>query len=115
MNKELKPHAIEWEKNKMADKNVIKRAAELGFGGLYVTEQSGGCGFSRLDSSVIFEALAQGDISTTALLTIHNMTAWMLDSFGLSVLPLFFVFLFFFDRAKSHKTRNKNKNKQTNI
>ncbi|CAI8027468.1 Isobutyryl-CoA dehydrogenase, mitochondrial [Geodia barretti] len=61
---------------------VCRKAAELGFGGLYVREDVGGSGLSRLDSSVIFEALATGCVSTTAYISIHNMCAWMIDEFG---------------------------------
>ena len=51
---------------------VFRKAAELGFGGLYVREDVGGSGLSRLDSSVIFEALATGCVSTTAYISIHK-------------------------------------------
>ena len=52
--------------------DVLRRAAALGFGGLYVSEEVGGSGLSRLDSSVVFEALATGCVSTTAYLSIHK-------------------------------------------
>jgi isobutyryl-CoA dehydrogenase len=60
----------------------MRKAAELGFGGLYVNPDHGGAGLSRLDTSVIFEALSTGCVSTTAYISIHNMCAWMLDTFG---------------------------------
>ncbi|KNE58441.1 hypothetical protein AMAG_04012 [Allomyces macrogynus ATCC 38327] len=63
-------------------RDTLKKAAELGFGGIYVDPEFGGSGLTRLDASLIFEALSTGDISTTAYITIHNMCAWMLDSFG---------------------------------
>ena len=78
-NTELKPYAKDWDKQKCVSYDTIKKAAELGFGGLYISEENGGLGLSRHDTTLIFEILAQGCVSTTALVTIHNMTAWMLD------------------------------------
>lgn len=46
---------------------------ELGFGGVFVKEESGGTGLTRVDGSILFEELAAGCTSTTAYLTIHNM------------------------------------------
>ncbi|UYV75497.1 ACAD8 [Cordylochernes scorpioides] len=60
----------------------MRKAATLGFGGLYVSEEYGGAGLTRLDASVILEALAPGCVSTTAFICLHNMSTWMLDQFG---------------------------------
>lgn len=79
---ELFPHAAEWDEQKIFPVDTLKKAAELGFGGVYVNEQYGGTGLKRLDASIIFEQLSQGCTSTTAYLTIHNMCAWMIDTFG---------------------------------
>ncbi|KAJ7314702.1 Isobutyryl-CoA dehydrogenase, mitochondrial [Desmophyllum pertusum] len=49
---------------------------------IYTKEDYGGSGLSRLEASVIFEALSTGCVSTTAYLSIHNMVAWMIDEFG---------------------------------
>lgn len=78
-NSELKPYAKEWDKNKCVSYETIRKAASLGFGGLYCSEEGGGLGLSRHDTTLIFEILATGCVSTTSLVTIHNMTAWMLD------------------------------------
>ncbi|KAI9140464.1 acyl-CoA dehydrogenase/oxidase [Paraphysoderma sedebokerense] len=53
--------------------DVLKQAAELGFGGIYVDSEWGGSGLTRMDASVVFEGLAQGDVSTTAYITIHKV------------------------------------------
>ncbi|KAJ1977779.1 Isobutyryl-CoA dehydrogenase, mitochondrial, partial [Dimargaris verticillata] len=79
---ELAPQMQEWDAKEALPVDVLRRGAELGFGGLYVQEASGGTGLSRLDSSIIFEALATGCVSTTAYISIHNMCAWMVDQFG---------------------------------
>ena len=79
---ELEPHAAEWNKTKYFPVDKFKLAAELGFGGIYVSEESGGCGLSRVEASLIFEALATGDVGSSAYMSIHNMCAWMIDSYG---------------------------------
>ncbi|XP_037083685.1 isobutyryl-CoA dehydrogenase, mitochondrial-like isoform X2 [Pollicipes pollicipes] len=61
---------------------TMRRAAALGFGAIYAREEHGGTGLSRLDASLVFEALSQGCVTTTAYISIHNMCAWMVDEFG---------------------------------
>ena len=61
---------------------MLRKAASLGFAGLYVNEDVGGSGLKRLDAAIVFEALAGGDVSTAAFLSIHNMASWMIDRFG---------------------------------
>jgi alkylation response protein AidB-like acyl-CoA dehydrogenase len=81
-NRELAPHAADWDRDHHFPVDVIKRAAEQGYLALYIQEEDGGLGLSRLSSSLIFEQLAAGCIATTAFLTIHNMASWMLASFA---------------------------------
>jgi len=79
---ELAPHAAKWDEEKFLDRAVFKHAAELGFMGIYLSEDHGGSALSRLDSALVFEQLARGDVSHTAMITIHNMASWMIDRFG---------------------------------
>jgi alkylation response protein AidB-like acyl-CoA dehydrogenase len=79
---ELAPHSARWDEEGFFPVEVLRKAASLGFAGLYVREDVGGSGLSRLDAAIVFEALAQGDVSTAAFLSIHNMAAWMIDRFG---------------------------------
>ena len=51
---------------------TMRKAAELGFGAIYTRPDFGGTGLSRLDASIIFEALSEGCVSTTAYITIHK-------------------------------------------
>jgi hypothetical protein len=78
----LAPNAARWDEDKHFPVDVLREAAALGFAGLYVREDVGGSGLSRLDSVIVFEALARGDVPTAAYLSIHNMCAWMIDRFG---------------------------------
>lgn len=82
MEKEMYPNAAQWDDEKIFPVETIQKAAELGFGGIYVKPDFGGTGLSRLDASIIFEQLSMGCVSTTAYISIHNMCAWMIDEFG---------------------------------
>ncbi|MEA3250738.1 MAG: acyl-CoA dehydrogenase family protein [Pseudomonadota bacterium] len=79
---ELAAHAAEWDATAHFPVEVIRRAGEAGFLAIYIDEARGGLGLSRLDAALIFEQLAQGCVSTTAYLTIHNMATWMIASWG---------------------------------
>jgi len=78
----IAPHALAWEKAEDIPKDLWPKLAELGFGGLYVREESGGSGLSRLDATLVFEALSMACPSVAAFLSIHNMCAAMIDKFG---------------------------------
>ena len=78
----LTPHAAEWDEKHIFPRSTIRAAAELGFGSIYVSEESGGIGLGRLEAALIMEAMAYGDPSTSAFISIHNMAAWMIDRFG---------------------------------
>jgi len=79
---ELAPFSSEWDKKSHFPIDVIKAAAEQGFMGLYTSPEYGGMGLSRLETSIIFEALSQHCVSTTAFMSIHNMVCWMIDTNG---------------------------------
>ena len=61
---------------------MVKKTAELGLAGIYVREEYGGTGLGRIEASLVFEALSQGCVTTSAYLSIHNMCSWMVDTFG---------------------------------
>jgi len=79
---ELAPRSAEWDEQKHFPVDVLRKAAELGFAGIYIGEDVGGSALTRLDASIVFEALSYGDVATAAYLTIHNMASWMIDRFG---------------------------------
>ncbi|MCP2262186.1 hypothetical protein LX15_005920 [Streptoalloteichus tenebrarius] len=78
----LAPHAVEWDQTKHFPVDVLRKAAELGMGGIYVAEEHGGSGLGRMDAAVVFEALAEGCPAIAAYLSIHNMVAWAIDRHG---------------------------------
>ncbi len=78
----IAPFARQWEADGTIPKELWPKIGELGFGGLYVSEEAGGSGLTRLDATLVFEALSMACPSVAAFLSIHNMCAKMLDSFG---------------------------------
>jgi alkylation response protein AidB-like acyl-CoA dehydrogenase len=79
---EMMPHARAWDEDEIFPADTLRKAAALGFGGIYVRDDVGGSALSRLDATIIFEELAQGCTSTAAYISIHNMSAWMIDAFA---------------------------------
>lgn len=78
----IAPFAREWEKAGAIPREVLEEAASLGLAGIYVPEEMGGSGLTRLDAVMIFEALSISCPSVAAFLSIHNMCAWMIASAG---------------------------------
>lgn len=78
----ITPHAGEWDEKHHFPKDVIQQAGELGFGSIYVSEASGGIELGRLEAALIMEAMSYGCPATSAYISIHNMSAWMIDRFG---------------------------------
>jgi alkylation response protein AidB-like acyl-CoA dehydrogenase len=78
----LADNALAWDQKKIFPVDVMREAAALGMGGIYVREDVGGSGMTRLDAALIFEALATGCPTVSAFISIHNMIGWMIDRFG---------------------------------
>lgn len=79
---EIAPHALRWDEERHFPIPTLRAAAELGLAAIYVRSEHGGSGLSRLDAALIFEALAEACPTVAAYLSIHNMSAWMIDSYG---------------------------------
>lgn len=78
----LQPFAREWDDQELFPVEVMRKAAELGFAGLFAEEVNGGCHLTRFDGALIFEALARGCVATSAYLSIHNMVVGIIQRFG---------------------------------
>ncbi|HZU63197.1 MAG TPA: acyl-CoA dehydrogenase family protein [Novosphingobium sp.] len=78
----ITPFAARWDEEHAFPREVVTAAGELGFGSIYVSEESGGIGLGRLEAALIVEAMAYGCPTTAAFISIHNMGAWMIDRFG---------------------------------
>ena len=75
----IAPHAIRWDEEKHFPVDVMREAAKLGMGGVYIRDDVGGSALTRFDAALIFEALAQGCPTVSAFISIHNMASWMID------------------------------------
>src|SRR5947199_8522331 len=78
----IAPHAIRWDEEKHFPADVMREAATLGIGGVYIRDDVGGSALTRFDAALIFEALAQGCPTVSAFISIHNMASCMYDAFG---------------------------------
>jgi len=76
------PNALEWDRNKYFPADVIRETGPLGLGGIYVRDDVGGSALGRLDAVLIFEALSKACPAFSSFISIHNMSAWMIDTFG---------------------------------
>lgn len=76
------PHTLQWDRDKHFPIDVIKETGPLGMGGIYVRDDVGGSALKRSDAVLIFEALAEACPAFSAFISIHNMAAWMIDTFG---------------------------------
>ncbi len=79
---ELAPNSARWDEDKHFPVDVMRRAAEMGFCGIYAAEEHGGMSLGRVEAALIFEELSRGDVTTAAFLSIHNMVTWVIDRFG---------------------------------
>ena len=79
---EISPHAADWDEHSTFPRETLHKAAELGFGAIYVGEEFAGLGLTRIEAALIMEALSYGCPSTAAFISIHNMASWMIDAFG---------------------------------
>jgi len=80
--REIAPYARQWEKAEEIPKDLWPKLGELGLGAIYVSEENGGSGLTRLDGTLVFEALSMACPSVAAFLSIHNMCAWMMGNFA---------------------------------
>ena len=78
----ITPFAAQWDEEHHFPRDVVQAAGELGFGAIYVSEESGGIALGRLEAALIMEAMAYGCPATSAYVSIHNMASWMIDRFG---------------------------------
>src|SRR3981189_3759256 len=78
----IAPHAVRWDEEKHFPVDVMREAAKLGIGGVYIRDDVGGSALTRLDAALVFEALWHGCPAVSAFISIHNRASWMIDAFG---------------------------------
>ncbi len=78
----IAPFALKWDEEKFFPVEVMREAAALGMGGIYIRDDVGGSALTRFDAALIFEALAAGCPAVSSFISIHNMSVWMIDAYG---------------------------------
>ena len=78
----IAPFALKWDEEKFFPVDVMREAAALGMGGIYIRDDVGGSALTRFDAALIFEALATGCPTVSSFISIHNMASWMIDAYG---------------------------------
>jgi butyryl-CoA dehydrogenase len=78
----IAPFALKWDEEKFFPVDMMREAAALGIGGIYIRDDVGGSALTRFDAALIFEALATGCPTVSAFISIHNMASWMIDAYG---------------------------------
>ncbi len=78
----IAPNALAWDEAGELPREILTESAALGFATLYVPEDLGGTGLSRLDATLVFEALSMARPSVASFITIHNMCANMIAQNG---------------------------------
>lgn len=81
-DEQLAPKAAQWDEERHMDRDVLIALCQLGFGGIYAVGDHGGSALGRLEAAIIFEQLSRGCVSHASFLSIHNMTTWMIDTYG---------------------------------
>src|SRR3954467_4154090 len=71
------PEAAKWDAEKIFPEAVLREAAALGFGGIYVRDDVGGSALSRFDAALIMEELAAACPSTAASTPTPNLAPWV--------------------------------------
>lgn len=69
---EVKPHAHEIDESGEFPRDTVKKAAELGFMGVYVPEEYGGAGFDHIAYAVVIEEISRVCASTGVILSVCN-------------------------------------------
>ena len=69
--KEILPHAAEWDEKKIFPRKTIAALGELGFLGVIFPSRYGGAGLSYVDYALVIEELARADASVAITLSAH--------------------------------------------
>lgn len=78
----LAPTALEWDERGELPVALLHEAGRLGYGAVLVDDEGGGPGLSRLEAALVFEGLSYGDPAIATFISVHNMAAWAIDTFG---------------------------------
>ena len=70
VEREVIPHATEWDRAELVDPGIVKRLADVGFLGLGIAEEYGGSGGDTLSYCLVMEELGRGDSSVRGIVSV---------------------------------------------
>lgn len=68
----IRPHIMEWDESQHFPKDVLQKAGEMGFMGIFIPEEYGGSGLGYHEYAAIIEEIAKVDPSIGLSVAAHN-------------------------------------------
>ncbi|MGI5467886.1 acyl-CoA dehydrogenase family protein [Streptomyces sp. CA-132043] len=82
VDREVTPHATEWDRAEQVDRAIVKTMGDLGFLGLTIPEEYGGSGGDHFAYALVTEELGRGDSSVRGIVSVSlglvgkSIAAW---------------------------------------
>ncbi|POX39009.1 acyl-CoA dehydrogenase [Streptomyces sp. Ru73] len=82
VDREVAPHATEWDRAEQVDRAIVKTMGDLGFLGLTIPEEYGGSGGDHFAYALVTEELGRGDSSVRGIVSVSlglvakSIAAW---------------------------------------
>ncbi|CCH19318.1 acyl-CoA dehydrogenase family protein [Micromonospora lupini] len=70
VDRELTPHAAEWDRRESVDPAIVGKLGDLGFLGLTIAESDGGSGGDHLAYCLVLEELGRGDSAVRGIVSV---------------------------------------------
>jgi alkylation response protein AidB-like acyl-CoA dehydrogenase len=70
IDKEVVPHALEWDRVESVDRGLVRKLGEVGFLGLTIPETYGGSGGDHIGYALMMEELGRGDTSVRGIVSV---------------------------------------------
>ena len=71
-DREIVPHAREWDRSERMDREIVAKLAEIGFLGCALPEEHGGMGLDTVSYCVVMEELGRADSSVRGIVSVNN-------------------------------------------
>ncbi|MEV1287624.1 acyl-CoA dehydrogenase family protein [Micromonospora sp. NPDC049679] len=83
VDREVTPHAAEWDRREAVDPGIVRKLGELGFLGLTLPEEHGGSGGDHLAYCLVLEELGRGDSSVRGIVSVSlGLVAKSIAAYG---------------------------------
>ncbi|MGC9668775.1 acyl-CoA dehydrogenase family protein [Planosporangium sp. 12N6] len=83
VDREVVPHAAEWDRREAVDPGIVSKLGDLGFLGLTIPEDHGGSGGDHLAYCLVLEELGRGDSSVRGIVSVSlGLVAKSIAAYG---------------------------------